>query len=439
MSAPGMFSEIEEVNEYLSRNLPNIRVSRVVAYGTTGVVYIGESATQAKYAVKVMKAQDENAIALIKTESKIHAAMAHQHITALRWYFIEPPKAYLLMDYAENRELFTYIDLGKGISDDLSHLYLRQLYSALRHIHSLGVCHRDIKPENILLDKNYNLLLSDFGCSTLYRDKRVRRRLTRQCGSPNYMAPDIFCGDYDGELVDVWSFGMVALVLWTGVVPWSKPCLSDPAFEKYRLSRSREVSPFNRLSQEKLQMIERMLAIDPAKRCTLSEIGTFPWMSTRSIYTGPDGLIRSPECIASKLLPALDPGFSQPDICISPIGKEYSSQPVFMSYDTNPIPTRIYSIHNTQTTKKILIQALEDVLIQYKAGPDGISFTTVDSSKNLISGEIICRAVGQETLLIFQRTRGDCLEFKRMFNAVKDRFIEITETPNLTNTTTQRR
>ncbi|KAH9387225.1 serine/threonine-protein kinase CHEK1 [Nematocida major] len=414
-------STIDTVQE--KNEIPNIQIGEIIAHGATSTVRKGKSASGAEYAVKIMFTDCPNRKSDAKKEAAIHKALVHQHIVKLQSVHFTKTHTYLIMDCAVKNELFMYIDPGSGLPEDICHLYLKQLFSALKYIHSRGICHRDIKPENILLDKNYNLQLADFGCSTVYRGANGRRLLTKQCGSSNYMAPDIHCGEYDGEFVDVWSFGMVALVILTGIVPWESPSPKDPEFERFRLSTFRDYSPFNLLNKRKLGMIEKCLTVKPDARIRLSGLSINEWLSSPNMYMGPDGLVRSPETVAAKLIPSEMAAFSQPDACISPAGRACSSQPVFLSYDTFPIATRIYSCAPPSISMQVLCKSLSDLLIQYRATGSVVSFSTVDGSKNLISGEIFLKKCGPETLIIFQRIRGNCLEYKKMFNIIKERFM----------------
>ncbi|VDD96977.1 unnamed protein product, partial [Enterobius vermicularis] len=79
---------------------------------------------------------------------------------------------------------------------------LWQIVSAIEYCHSLGVVHRDLKLENLLLDKNYNIKIVDFGFSNFYSNDNTLKTF---CGSPPYAAPEIFEGrEYIGPEVDIW-------------------------------------------------------------------------------------------------------------------------------------------------------------------------------------------------------------------------------------------
>lgn len=74
------------------------------------------------------------------------------------------------------------------LSDGEASKFFRQLCSAIKHMHKLGIAHRDIKPPNILLDENNNLKLIDFGLGNFYGP---REYLNTPCGSPCYAAPEV--------------------------------------------------------------------------------------------------------------------------------------------------------------------------------------------------------------------------------------------------------
>ena len=98
-----------------------------------------------------------------------------------------------------------------------------------------------------------------------------------------------------------------------------------------------------------------------------------------------------------------------------------------MSYDGLPSVTKMHVQGTSDIAMEILIATLEDVLIQYKQIDNVVAFSTVDGDKNMITGEILVRDRGNESVIVFQRTRGNCIEYKKMYNAIRDRFIEMAE------------
>lgn len=73
---------------------------------------------------------------------------------------------YLILDYAENGNLYLYHQRKKHLSDAEIFKFFYQTCLAVDYIHKSNIMHRDIKPENILLDKHHNIKLCDFGWAT---------------------------------------------------------------------------------------------------------------------------------------------------------------------------------------------------------------------------------------------------------------------------------
>ncbi len=96
-----------------------------------------------------------------------------------------------------------------------------QLVGAVSYVHSKSCVHRDLKLENILLDKNENVKLCDFGFTSEYEGKSSY--LQTWCGTVCYSAPEMLKGEkYAGEKVDVWSLGVILYALLCGELPFDE-------------------------------------------------------------------------------------------------------------------------------------------------------------------------------------------------------------------------
>ena len=75
----------------------------------------------------------------------------------------------------------------RSLDENETREYIRQIVSAVDHMHKAKVIHRDIKLQNFMLDQNRNLTIIDFGLSNSLDDRDF---LNTQCGSPAYAAPE---------------------------------------------------------------------------------------------------------------------------------------------------------------------------------------------------------------------------------------------------------
>lgn len=151
-------------------------------------------------------------------------------------------------------------------------------------MHKLGIVHRDLKPENLLLDKNKNIKIVDFGLSNLYKNGEL---LKTACGSPCYAAPEMIAGKkYVGLRVDIWSSGVILYAMICGYLPFDDPDTQ----ELYKKIMSGDYSIPSHVSPEGRQLIKLILNTDPEKRFTIEQIRNHPWYRLNP-PTEPQGII----------------------------------------------------------------------------------------------------------------------------------------------------
>lgn len=119
------------------------------------------------------------------------------------------------MEFIEGISLSEFIQ-SKGkenVSNEIKLSIMRKVNSLLLKLHASGLCHRDIKCDNIIINydekekKIVNLNLIDFGFSFIKDQKNL---FNKMCGTPNYMAPEIFSSENpDLFKSDLWSLGIV--------------------------------------------------------------------------------------------------------------------------------------------------------------------------------------------------------------------------------------
>ncbi|KAI9756197.1 MAG: hypothetical protein M1815_004055 [Lichina confinis] len=218
-----------------------------------------------------------NEIAVLKKVS-----MGHQNILTLVDYFETMNNLYLVTDLALGGELFDRIcRKGNYYESDAAHL-IRATLSAVAYLHDHGIVHRDLKPENLLFrtpEDNADLLIADFGLSRIM-DEEQFHVLTTTCGTPGYMAPEIFKKSGHGKPVDVWAIGVITYFLLCGYTPFDR----DSNLEEMQaiLVADYSFTPveyWRGVSKAACDFIRRCLTIDPAHRLTAHEALSHPFVA----------------------------------------------------------------------------------------------------------------------------------------------------------------
>ncbi|MCJ1256737.1 hypothetical protein MMC24_004561 [Lignoscripta atroalba] len=221
-----------------------------------------------------------NEIAVLKRVS-----MGHQNILTLVDYFETMNN---LTDLALGGELFDRIcRKGSYYESDAADL-IRATLSAVAYLHDHGIVHRDLKPENLLFrtpEDNADLLIADFGLSRIM-DEEAFHVLTTTCGTPGYMAPEIFKKTGHGKPVDVWAIGVITYFLLCGYTPFDR----DSNLEEMQaiLVADYSFTPleyWRGVSLSAREFIKRCLTVDPTARMSAHEALSHPFVAEK----GPEG------------------------------------------------------------------------------------------------------------------------------------------------------
>jgi len=222
-----------------------------------------------------------NEIAVLKRVS-----MGHQNILTLVDYFETLNNLYLVTDLALGGELFDRIcRKGSYYESDAADL-IRATLSAVAYLHDHGIVHRDLKPENLLFrtpEDNADLLIADFGLSRIM-DEEQFHVLTTTCGTPGYMAPEIFKKTGHGKPVDIWAIGVITYFLLCGYTPFDR----DSNLEEMQaiLVADYSFTPieyWRGVSLSAREFIKRCLTIDPTQRMTAHEALSHPFVAGEQV------------------------------------------------------------------------------------------------------------------------------------------------------------
>lgn len=185
--------------------------------GSYSVVYTGKC-KDTNRTVVIKKMQDK-----ITAKKEVEILKMLQDCPYIVTFYTRIEQMYqynIIMEYIDGWNLLKY-----GIIDDYGdakHIF-KQIALAIQHCHKNNVIHNDIKPDNIMIDKNKNVKLIDFGLSQLTTDKLLFR------GSPLYAAPEIFKKTNVSTKIDIYSFGITMYESIYGYCPHDNG--SDELFE----------------------------------------------------------------------------------------------------------------------------------------------------------------------------------------------------------------
>lgn len=221
---------------------------------------------------------------------------------------------YVIMRYCPGGELFQYISERGPLSNAEAKTMFRQLLNAVSHLQRIGLCHRDMSLENLLYDWEHSHLfvVIDFGMVVkLRRHQRdciwhgqtynettlVNVTDTRSffqyycwlpgtpiCGKKNYIAPEVFAGlqPINPMLADMWALGIMLCIALIGFPPMDVANDSDERFGHIAEGNLGELLAFwgFDIDPNAVDLLTKMLVVDPLARPTIEEITNHPWLTT---------------------------------------------------------------------------------------------------------------------------------------------------------------
>ncbi|KAI8903575.1 kinase-like domain-containing protein [Gorgonomyces haynaldii] len=246
-----------------------------------------------KYAVKEFRKRkkDESQKEYVKklmSEFCISSSLQNDHVVKTVDLIQDSKKQWcVVMEYCAGGDLYNRICKNKLTTQEI-YCYFVQLVHGVQYLHQNGVCHRDLKPENLLLDKTHRILkITDFGVSEVFKTPFATKckKLCGVAGSGPYIAPEEFTKEeYDSELVDVWSIGVIFYVMLANSIPWKSAEASDPRYKIYLDSVS-HFSLFEKYSAPIKNLLYQMLKPYPGERIKPAQILQDPWVKSCSVCT----------------------------------------------------------------------------------------------------------------------------------------------------------
>ncbi len=151
-------------------------------------------------------------------ESKAVAMLSHKNIVSIYDVAIYPDIKYIVMEYLDGITLREYLDNKGALPWNEACIYILQVLRALEHAHSKGVIHRDIKPQNIILQKNGEIKVMDFGIAKIPTSASIAG--DKAVGTVYYISPEQASGKETGSYSDLYSVGILLYEAVTGTLPF---------------------------------------------------------------------------------------------------------------------------------------------------------------------------------------------------------------------------
>ncbi|XVF79030.1 hypothetical protein PTKIN_Ptkin14bG0186800 [Pterospermum kingtungense] len=200
----------------------NFDAANKIGEGGFGPVYKGIMADGTAIAVKQLSAKSKQGNREFVTEIGVISAVQHPHLVKLYGCCIEGNQLLLIYEFLENnslaRALFGPEEVRLTLDWPTRRKICIDIAKGLAYLHEesrLKIVHRDIKATNVLLDKNLNAKISDFGLAKLDEEENTHIS-TRIAGTYGYMAPEYAMHGRLTDKADVYSFGIVALEIVSG-------------------------------------------------------------------------------------------------------------------------------------------------------------------------------------------------------------------------------
>jgi serine/threonine protein kinase len=205
--------------------LGNYRIIQLIGQGGFADVYLGEHVhLNTLAAIKVLRTRlVDDSIEYFRSEARTVAHLLHPNIVRVLDFGVESTIPFLVMEYAPNGTLRQRHPRGIPVPIGVVVPYVKQIAAALQYAHNEKFIHRDIKPENILLGRNNEVLLSDFGIAVVTQSMRIQMvnpGTSDTAGTASYMAPEQIMGEAV-PASDQYALAVVIYEWLTGVAPFN--------------------------------------------------------------------------------------------------------------------------------------------------------------------------------------------------------------------------
>uniref|UniRef100_A0A8C7U1X6 non-specific serine/threonine protein kinase n=1 Tax=Oncorhynchus mykiss TaxID=8022 RepID=A0A8C7U1X6_ONCMY len=230
-----------------------------------------------KYVAKKMQKKEQ-----VAHEADILCHVQHPQLVALTDTYESPTSLMLVFELLEGGRLLDYLVAHDELMEEKVAFFVKDTLEALQHLHTCRVVHLDLKPENLLVDLHVPvpcIKLIDFGDAVQVSGHRYVHLLL---GNPEFAAPELIQGTPVSLSTDVWSAGVLAYVMLSGVSPFLDESLEETCVNICKLDFCFPEDYFQGVSQAARDFIKSTLQQDPRKRPSATACLQHPWVGAHS-------------------------------------------------------------------------------------------------------------------------------------------------------------
>ncbi|XP_029731951.1 death-associated protein kinase related isoform X6 [Aedes albopictus] len=260
-------------------------LSTEIGRGKFGVVHVcKEKSTGTRLAAKFIQIVKKGDRRNIEREVHMMNVLRHPKIAQLYGAYEFDRTFCMVMELVEGGELFDRVLDEKFIlTEKACSIFMRQICDAIGYIHSNNIVHLDLKPENILCltESGNRIKIIDFG---LAREYDPDNKLQVLFGTPEFVAPEVVNFEAISFATDMWSVGVIAYVLVSGLSPFAGEddiqTMANITIGRYDFLDE----AFDTVSEEAIDFINRCLVKEQKERITAEQALKHKWIKRKPQY-----------------------------------------------------------------------------------------------------------------------------------------------------------
>lgn len=245
------------------------KIQSLIGTGGMAAVYLAKDLILDRLvAIKVLRLdfrQNDDAMRRFRREALSATQLIHPNIVGVYDVGQSQEMNYIVMEYVEGTDLKDYVRQRGALHPIEAVRIMMQIVSAIAAAHQNRIIHRDIKPQNILIDKEGNVKITDFGIAVALSDTSLTQTNTL-LGSVHYLSPEQARGGMATIQTDIYALGIVLYELLTGKVPFDGESAVSIALKHFQEPLPSIVNPIAMVPQSLENIVLKATAKDPINR-----------------------------------------------------------------------------------------------------------------------------------------------------------------------------